>query len=82
MPIAARIEAKAVPGQISGLYRYIRPAVDQAGPDLEATIKANAKIQAALLRKSPVIAEHIEKMQTRVVAAYYELTSGEVMLLD
>ena len=31
--VKASIEAKAVPGQISALYPYIRPAVDQAGPD-------------------------------------------------
>jgi carbonic anhydrase len=31
--VKASIQAKAVPGQISALYRYIRPAVDQAGPD-------------------------------------------------
>ena len=42
--VEASIEAKAVPGQISGLYSYIRPAVDQAGANLEAVIKANAKI--------------------------------------
>jgi carbonic anhydrase len=30
--VKASIEAKAVPGQISALYPYIRPAVDQAGP--------------------------------------------------
>ncbi len=44
--VHAAIEGEAVPGQISTLYPYIRPAVDQAGPDLTAAIKANAKIQA------------------------------------
>lgn len=81
--VKASIEDKAVPGQISGLYRYIRPAVDQAGPDLEAAIKANAKIQAALLRgSSPVIAEAMKQNQLKVVAAYYDLASGKVSLLD
>jgi carbonic anhydrase len=81
--VKASIEAKAVPGQISALYPYIRPAVDQAGPDLEATIKANAKIQAALLRQSsPVLAEHIKQSQLKIVAGYYDLVSGKVTLLD
>jgi carbonic anhydrase len=81
--VKASIEAKAVPGQISALYPYIRPAVDQAGPDLEATIKANAKIQAALLRQSsPVLAEHIKQSQLKIVAGYYDLGSGKVTLLD
>jgi carbonic anhydrase len=81
--VKASIEAKAVPGQISALYRYIRPAVDQAGPDLEAVIKANAKIQAGLLRQSsPVLAGHIKENQLKIVAGYYDLSSGKVTLLD
>jgi len=81
--VKASIEAKAVPGQISALYPYIRPAVDQAGPNQEATIKANAKIQAALLRQSsPVLAEHIKQNQLKIVAGYYDLVSGKVTLLD
>jgi len=81
--VKASIEAKAVPGQISGLYRYIRPAVDQAGKDLDAAIKANAKIQAALLRESsPVIAEAIKQKQLTVVAAVYDLASGKVSPVD
>lgn len=81
--VKASIEAKAVPGQISALYRYIRPAVDQAGKDLDAAIKANAKIQAALLRESsPVIADAIKQNQLTVVAAFYDLASGKVSLLS
>jgi carbonic anhydrase len=80
--VKASIEAKAVPGQISALYPYIRPAVDQAGPDLDAAIKANAKIQAALLRQSsPVLAEHIKQNQLKIVAGYYDLASGTVTVL-
>jgi carbonic anhydrase len=81
--VKAAIEAKAVPGQISTLYPYIRPAVERAGPDLEAAIKANAKIQAALLRQSsPVLAEQIKRNQLKIVAAYYDLASGKVTLLE
>jgi carbonic anhydrase len=81
--VKASIEAKAVPGQISALYPYIRPAVDQAGANLEAAIKANAKIQAALLRQSsPVLAEHIKQNRLKIVAAYYDLASGLATPLD
>ena len=81
--VKAAIDAKAAPGQISVLYPYIRPAVEQAGPDLEAAIKANAKIQAALLRQSsPVLAEQIKRNQLKIVAAYYDLASGKVTILD
>ena len=54
--VKATIEGKAVPGQISALYAPIRPAVDAAGPNLDAAIDANAKIQAGLLSQaSPLI---------------------------
>ena len=81
--VEASIEAKAVPGQISALYPYIRPAVDQAASSLEAVIKANAKIQAGLLRQSsPVLADRIKENQLKIVAGYYDLSSGKVTLLD
>jgi len=53
--VKATIQAKEVPGQISALYPHIQPAVDQAGPNPEAATKANAKIQAALLRQSSTV---------------------------
>ena len=55
--VKAAIAGKEVPGQISALYAPLRPAVERAGPDAEAAIKANAQIQADLLRTaSPVLA--------------------------
>jgi carbonic anhydrase len=81
--VKASIEAKAVPGQISALYPYIRPAIERAAPDLDAAIKANAQYQAALLRQSsPVLAENIKQSKLKIVAAYYDLASGRVSVLD
>ena len=80
--VSATIAGYAVPGQISTLYRSIRPAVEQAGANLEAAIKANAKIQAGLLAtSSPVLAEAIKKNELKIVAAYYDLATGAVTLL-
>ena len=80
--VSATIAGKAVPGQISTLYRYIRPAIDQAGSDVDAVARANAKIQAALLRDaSPLLAEMIAKKNLSVVAGFYNLASGNVELL-
>ena len=45
--IQASNSGPAVPGQISALFPYIKPAVEQAGPDVESTIRANVLIQAA-----------------------------------
>jgi carbonic anhydrase len=80
--VKATIAAKAVPGQISALYAPIRPAVERAGTDLDAAIRANAQIQAGLLRtSSPVIAELVTAGKMKVVAGFYELGSGKVSLL-
>jgi len=80
--VKATIDAKEVPGQISSLYPHIQPAIDQAGPNLEAAIKANAKIQAALLRQSStVISGLVKGNKLTVVAAYYDIGAGAVSLL-
>src|SRR6266481_3948190 len=68
--VKAAIQSSAVPGQISALYPHIQPAIDQAGPNLEAAIRANAKIQAALLRKaSTVVLGLLKEKKLKVVAA-------------
>jgi carbonic anhydrase len=81
--VKASIDGKPVPGQISALYAPLRPAIDRAGPDLTAAIKANAQIQADLLRTaSPVVAPLVKTGKVKVVAAYYDLASGRVTVLD
>jgi carbonic anhydrase len=81
--VQAAIGTKKAPGQISALYGYIQPAVEQAGRDLEATVKTNARIQAALLRnRSAVISDLLKDHKLRVLAAYYDIANGKVSLLD
>jgi carbonic anhydrase len=78
----AAIDGKAVPGQISTLYRYFHAAIERAGGGLTDVVKANAQMQAALLRdSSPVIAEMVKKGQLAVAAGYYDLATGQVTLL-
>lgn len=81
--VKATIAAKAVPGQISSLYSYLRPAVNQANGDLDAAIAANARNQAQVLRESStVVAGLVKDGKIKVVAAVYDLASGKVNLLD
>ena len=81
--VKATIQGAEVPGQISALYPHIQPAVDQAGHDLNTAAKANAKIQAALLRESStVISGLLKEGKVKVVAAYYDIANGNVTLLD
>jgi carbonic anhydrase len=80
--LQAAIAGKAVPGQISGLYSYLRPAVVEAGTDLDAAIQANARIQARLLAEaSPVLATAIKEGALKIVAGHYALATGKVTLL-
>jgi len=81
--VDATLQGKEVPGQISALYPHIQPAVDVAGPDLEETVKANAKIQATLLREaSTVISALVKEYKLLVLAAFYNISSGVVSLLE
>ncbi len=79
--VKAAIQGQAVPGQISSLFPHIQPAVDQAGHELTAATKANAKIQAALLQSSsPVLAPLVQEKKLKIVAGYYDLATGKVSL--
>jgi carbonic anhydrase len=80
--VKAAIANGSVPGQISALFPPLRQAVDQAGPDLVATTKANASIQAALLSKaSPVLTPMVKEGKLKIVAGYYDLGTGKVSLV-
>jgi carbonic anhydrase len=80
--VKATIQGKEVPGQISALFPHIQPAVDQAGANLEAATKTNARIQAALLRESStVISALVNSGKLKVAAVYYDVANGSVTLL-
>jgi carbonic anhydrase len=80
--VQATIDGKAVPGQISALYRDIRPAVAAAGKDVNAATKENARLQAGILRdSSPVLGELIKKKQLKIVAGFYDVGTGVVTML-
>lgn len=81
--VEATIQHKEVPGQISALYPHIQPAVEEAGTDTDAVSKANALIQADLLRKSStVISDLASDGNLKVLAAFYNIASGVVALLE
>jgi len=81
--VKATIQGAEVPGQISALYPHIQPAVDQAGSNVEAATKANAKIQAALLAESSTVIKGLVKEgKLKVAAAYYDIAAGSVTLLS
>jgi carbonic anhydrase len=77
--VKATIKGEPEPGQITALFPHIRPALDQAGPHLEAATRANARIQAGLLREaSPLLAERIAGGLLKIASGYYSVVTGAV----
>jgi carbonic anhydrase len=80
--VKAAMSGKAVPGQISRLFAALHPAVEQGHGNLEAAIKANARIQAKLLGSaSPLLRELVKAGKLKIVAGYYALDTGMVTLV-
>src|ERR1700733_5051821 len=74
---------QSFPGQIGTLFPHLKAAVDQAGPDVEAAIRANALIQSARLRElSPLLAAMIDEGKLQVATGYFDIRSGAVTLLE
>ncbi|HKW45967.1 MAG TPA: carbonic anhydrase [Gemmatimonadaceae bacterium] len=79
--VKAALKSEQVPGQISSLYPYLRPAVERGAGDLQQAVEANAQHQAELLRTSSiVIRDALGKRTIAVTAAVYDLSSGRVAL--
>jgi carbonic anhydrase len=79
--VKAALKGEDAPGQISSLYAYLRPAVEQGAGNLNTAIDANARVQADVLRSSStVIREAAGKGTVRVIAGVYDLGTGRVAL--
>jgi carbonic anhydrase len=77
--VSATMQGKDVPGQISGLFQYIRPAVKLAAGSLETAVRENVRNQAVLLAESsPVISRMVQHKELIVAGGVYDLQSGKV----
>lgn len=80
--VSAAMKGQQVPGQISTLYQHMMPAIKDIHNDVTAAVKANALFQAQLLQESStVIAKAVKDDGVKVVAGYYDLQTGRVMVL-
>jgi carbonic anhydrase len=80
--VKAAMEDTKVPGNISALYQHIQPALSHRTSNLEAAIKANAEFQCdLLLRTSSVLSGSVSQNNLKLVAGYYDISDGRVMLL-
>ena len=81
--VTATMRGTDVPGQISGLFQHIRPAVKVAGGDLDKAILENVRNQAILLAEaSPVISKMVQRKELIVAGGIYDLTTGIVSEID
>jgi carbonic anhydrase len=79
--VKAALKGESAPGQISSLFAYLRPAVEQGAGNVNTAIDANARVQADLLRaSSTVIREAAGKGTVKVIAGVYDLGTGKVAL--
>ncbi|WP_454691912.1 carbonic anhydrase [Achromobacter aloeverae] len=81
--VKAAIANKDVPGQVTALYPYMRPAlVNSPTPEYRAVVMQNAIEQAKVLSaSSPVISHRIRTGELKVRAAIYDVETGKVELL-
>ena len=77
--VKAAMKSDTVPGQISVLYKHLRPAVEKSGGNLDQAIGLNAEHQAELLRtSSTVVRDALKGGKLKVVSGVYDLASGKV----
>ncbi len=81
--VTAAIQGGQVPGQIAKLFPHIQPAVERAGKDLEAAVRANVLIQVErLLEASPLLRGLIEQDALQVAAGCFDMRTGAVTFLS
>lgn len=81
--VAATMKGDEVPGQISGLFQHIRPAVKAAGGNLDRAIAENVRNQAILLAEaSPTISKLVQSKELIVAGGVYDLSTGLVTPVD
>jgi carbonic anhydrase len=81
--VSATVQGTEVPGQISGLFQHIRPAVRAAKGNLAKSVEENVRLQASVLSESsPVLARLIREKKLIVAGGVYDLQTGIVSPVD
>ena len=85
--VQATLKGDKLPGHLPGIAQAIQPAVEstrnQPGDPLENAIRANAKMVAdQLCNSKPILFSQVAGGQVKIVAAYYDLESGQVEVLQ
>ena len=81
------VQGQSVPGYVSNLVNGIAPAAREVADQPEEirlanAIRANSTLVASQLRGLPRLAPRLAEGKLNIVAAYYELRTGQVSLLS
>lgn len=77
--VTAAMQGTEVPGQISGLFQYIRPAIKFAKGDLDKAVRENVRNQALVLAESsPIISRMLQRNELAIAGGVYDLQTGIV----
>jgi carbonic anhydrase len=81
--VTATMQGAEVPGQISGLFQYIRPAIKSAKGDLDKAVWENVRNQAFVLAEtSPIISRMLQRNELAIAGGVYNLQTGIVMPVE
>ena len=85
--VAAAVDGGDARGHVAAVVKAIQPAVaetkGQPGDPVENAVRANTLRVARLLRTStPVLAERVKSGKLKIVAARYDLDTGQVEILE
>ena len=81
--VKAAMGSDVPPGQISGLFQHITPALPEDGSDVGAAVEANTLHQMEVVRRgSPLLAQAMDEGRLGLAAAVYDLASGRVRVLE
>jgi len=84
--VSAAVAGGEAPGHLQSVVDALEPAVEetkgQAGDPVDNAVRANAKRMAGILTQvGPVLSEAVKAGKLKVVAARYDLDSGQVEIL-
>jgi carbonic anhydrase len=84
--VSATVGGGEVPGHIRSVTEAIAPALEevknQPGDKVENTVRANAQRMAGILTHvEPILKEAVKGGHLRIVAAHYDISSGQVEIL-
>lgn len=84
--VAATVAGGHAPGHIHSIIESIEPAFEsvknQVGDKVDHTVRANARRVAAILgRVEPIVGEAVKNGKVKVVAARYDLATGQIEIL-